>query len=266
MSFEDQNNNVIQSGDFADRSTSNSDKNMSGRGSGYPVPDVVANRFNWGAFLLTWIWGLGNSTYITLLFFVTILFGFIPLIGGLISLGVCIWFGIKGNEWAWQNKHFDSVQAFHDYQKKWAIAGVICQSVLILLGIIGAVVSLMLPSLLTNSSAEAVKMHRLKAATSVLKVVSMNELDENKCKLSSTGLAKCFEKQMIGTRERNVINVSDGSVWTFKGNGICKNEGDCKITIKFNIGDTTDIGEIPLYVNSKGYIDVNKSDIDKFKN
>ena len=49
----------------------------------------------------------------------------IPFIGIIACLGLQIWFGIKGNEWAWQNKKFESVEQFHSNQKKWAIAGII---------------------------------------------------------------------------------------------------------------------------------------------
>ena len=89
------------------------------------VPDSVVNHFNWGAFLLTWIWGIGNKSYITLWYFVALLFSIIPMVGSFIPFGVGIWFGVKGNEWAWKNKHFESVEKFHEYQKKWAIWGVI---------------------------------------------------------------------------------------------------------------------------------------------
>ena len=113
-------------------------ENNSGAGPNTPVPESVANKFNWGAFLLNWIWGLGNRTYITLLIFVASFASIIPIIGALVPLAMCIWFGIKGNEWAWQNKRFESVEQFHDYQKKWAIAGLIVVIISIVLGIISS--------------------------------------------------------------------------------------------------------------------------------
>lgn len=100
-------------------------ENNSGKGGDYPVLDIIKDKFNWGAFLLSWIWGIGNKTYITLIMLVAWLLGFIPFVGALLVLGIHIWFGIKGNEWAWQNKRFPSIKAFHEYQKKWAIAGII---------------------------------------------------------------------------------------------------------------------------------------------
>lgn len=75
----------------------------------YPIDTV--KRFNWGAFFGTWIWGLFNKTFITL--------WEIPLL--LTPVG---WFtfplicGLKGNEWAYQNKQYSDVEAFHKLQKR----------------------------------------------------------------------------------------------------------------------------------------------------
>ena len=77
--------------------------NNSGQGPNITVPEEVADKFNWGAFLLSWIWGLGNKSYITLTMLATVVLAFIPFVGmfvGLAQLGLAIWFGIKGNEWA----------------------------------------------------------------------------------------------------------------------------------------------------------------------
>ena len=120
MSFEDNTvvAEVVHTGD-------EKNYNMSGKGSSYPVPDIIADKFNWGACLLTWIWGIGNRTYITLLILLAGCSYVFPIAGWVVSLAMQIWFGVKGNEWAWQNKRFESIEAFHNYQKKWAIAGTI---------------------------------------------------------------------------------------------------------------------------------------------
>lgn len=112
-------------------------ENNSGGGQGISVPAEIANHFNWGAFFWSWIWGICNKTYITLLIFVASLLTFIPFVGALIPLGCSIWFGIKGNEWAWQNRKFGSVQHFHEHQKKWAITGLIFFIISIVIGVLG---------------------------------------------------------------------------------------------------------------------------------
>ena len=88
-------------------------ENTSGRGPGAAVPDEVRG-WNWGAFLLTWIWGLGNNVLIALLTLV-------PVVG----LVMWIVLGVKGSEWAWQHKRWDSVEHFRRVQRSWAKWGVI---------------------------------------------------------------------------------------------------------------------------------------------
>lgn len=62
--------------------------------------------------MLTWIWGVGNETYVAFLVFVPI-------------VGVCVPFilGAKGYEWAWQNKHWESREQFLRNQKIWQRCG-----------------------------------------------------------------------------------------------------------------------------------------------
>lgn len=93
-----------------------------------PVLPKEIQKFNWGAFFLTWIWGLGNRSYITLFAFLVYgvalvfrVFGvFIPL-----SLAFAIYCGVMGNEWAFKNKTWESVEHFNRVQKRWSVAGVI---------------------------------------------------------------------------------------------------------------------------------------------
>jgi len=132
------------------KSSGGSLENNSGQGKDSPVLDIVAKRFNWGAFGFSWIWGLCNRTYITLIVFPLALICWIPIIGSLIFLGVCILFGIKGNKWAWQNKRWQSVEHFHRVQKNWAIAEI----VMICIGIIylAVMAAFVLPVLMTDTT------------------------------------------------------------------------------------------------------------------
>lgn len=86
--------------------------------SARPAPDRAVvppeiDRWNWGAFLLNWIWGIGNNTWIALLALVPFL--------NLIWIFVL---GAKGSAWAWRNKSWESVEQFRRVQRHWAIAGV----------------------------------------------------------------------------------------------------------------------------------------------
>jgi hypothetical protein len=77
------------------------------------IPPEI-DRWNWGAFLLNWIWGIGNNTFIALL-------ALIPFVG-FVMLFVL---GAKGSRWAWQNRRWQSVEQFKRVQRLWAIWGVV---------------------------------------------------------------------------------------------------------------------------------------------
>lgn len=89
-------------------------KNTSGQKHLAVVPTEIKG-WSWGAFLLWWIWGIGNNTYIS---FLTL----IPYVGQIVMPFVL---GAKGNEWAWKNKHWESIAHFKDVQFKWTKAGYI---------------------------------------------------------------------------------------------------------------------------------------------
>jgi hypothetical protein len=72
------------------------------------------DRWNWGAFLLNWIWGVGNNTFIALLTLV-------PFVGLVMPFVL----GAKGSRWAWRNGRWDSVAHFKRVQRLWAIWGVV---------------------------------------------------------------------------------------------------------------------------------------------
>jgi Tfp pilus assembly major pilin PilA len=72
------------------------------------IPDGVRG-WSWGAFLLNWIWAIGNKTWIGLL-------ALIPYVG----LIMAIVLGIKGREWAWKNKEWASLEEFNRVQRQWS--------------------------------------------------------------------------------------------------------------------------------------------------
>lgn len=86
------------------------------------------NCFNWGACIITPIWGLFNNTPIACIAFVL---PFIPYLGWLLSILFSIYCGAKGNEWAWENKEWESINHFHSVQRKWAIWAVAIEVALI---------------------------------------------------------------------------------------------------------------------------------------
>ena len=91
--------------------------NSSGQGglfnSSVPVPEEIKG-WNWGAFLLAPFWLLSNRVWIGLLTWV-------PVVGFWVAIAL----GVKGNEWAWKSRRWQSIDSFKTHQKRWAIAGIV---------------------------------------------------------------------------------------------------------------------------------------------
>ncbi|MDY6919336.1 MAG: hypothetical protein SV765_03885 [Pseudomonadota bacterium] len=108
--------------------TPDTSENNSGQGE-TSFPEGVKG-WSWGAFLLNWIWAVGNRTWIGLL-------ALIPYVG----LIMAIVLGVKGREWAWKNKRWDSVEHFNPVQRLWSIWGAILLLVPFTLGMLAAIFS-----------------------------------------------------------------------------------------------------------------------------
>jgi hypothetical protein len=93
--------------------------NTSGQGAAATVPAEI-DKWNWGAFLLNWIWGIGNNTFIALLMFV-------PFVNFVMAFVL----GAKGSAWAWRNKKWASVEEFKAVQRSWAKWALIVYALLI---------------------------------------------------------------------------------------------------------------------------------------
>jgi hypothetical protein len=70
--------------------------------------------WNWGAFLMIWVWGIFNDVWSSL-------FSLIPGVGFIIMIIL----GIKGNEWAWKKRKFTSLEEFKAVQKAWSTWAII---------------------------------------------------------------------------------------------------------------------------------------------
>ncbi len=86
-------------------------ENTSGQGNLAVIPREISG-WNWGAFFLGWIWGIGNNVWIALI-------TLIPYVGFIMSFVL----GVKGSEWAWKSKRWDSIEHFKGTQRKWAYWG-----------------------------------------------------------------------------------------------------------------------------------------------
>lgn len=71
------------------------------------IPDGVRG-WSWGAFLLNWIWAIGNRSWIGLL-------ALLPYVGFIVA----IWLGFQGREMAWKNCQWRDLEHFNRVQREW---------------------------------------------------------------------------------------------------------------------------------------------------
>lgn len=131
-------------------------ENTSGSGSAAAVPAEI-DRWNWGAFLLSWIWGIGNRTYIAFL-------AFVPFVGLVMPFVL----GARGSAWAWRNRRWESVEAFRAAQRKWALWGVAVLALMICLAV-GMVFAIM--STMKNSDAYRAGVQALQASPEAVQIL-----------------------------------------------------------------------------------------------
>jgi hypothetical protein len=108
-------------------------ENTSGQGELATVPEEIKG-WSWGAFVLTWIWGIFNGVLIALLCLIPY-FGFVW----------AIVLGVQGNEWAWRNKKWDSIEHFKNTQRSWNIAGIVVFAVSIVVVPVVVFLAIVLP-------------------------------------------------------------------------------------------------------------------------
>lgn len=168
------------------------------------------DRWNWGAFFLNWIWGIGNSTFIALL-------ALIPIVN-LVTIFVL---GARGSRWAWQNRAWRDAEHFRRTQRNWAIAGLAIWVV----GIGGCAATLGgLPFMLKSSDAYHMTMNAVRADSRVKTVIG-NDLSDSfwiggrvNVQAGGTGDAQ-YRIPIHGARGNGIVIshlVRSGGVWSMR--------------------------------------------------
>lgn len=181
----------------------------------------------------------------------------IPKFGIVLNLVLSFYFGIKGNEWALKNKEFKSYEHFINYQKKWAIAGL----VFFIFSLIFLFMTLIftdnfIKNIDKNNIQKQIIIHEKQFISSTFN--KQKDLKE-KCEFTSNGLASCYERLVDNSKIKrldNVLSANDGNITlTFIGDGICKYYKNCKIEYKMKFSHDITINEVfCLKVDSNGNI------------
>lgn len=111
-----------------------------GNNSGYQIPqgrednygqanaysqaeiDKALEKWNWGAFFCTWLWGIFHRMYWPLLILVV---AAIPYLGQVCSISLCVYMGLKGSRIAWDCGKYKDFESYKNAQRNWAIGGLI---------------------------------------------------------------------------------------------------------------------------------------------
>ena len=107
--------------------------NTSGQGSAASVPQEIRH-WNWGAFLLSWVWGLFHHVWWSLL-------ALVPYVGFIVAIIL----GINGSEAAWQAQHYNSIEEFKARERRWKIAGIVLGVIPIILILVSSIILVMNP-------------------------------------------------------------------------------------------------------------------------
>lgn len=117
-------------------------ENTSGMRGAVP-PQIAALRWNWGAFLLSFLWTVNHKMAWGWGILVLSLLSAIPLVGGIFSLanlGIAIYLGAKGHQLGWQNRRFEGgLTQYFAVQNVWLKWGVVIGILSFALGILGLI-------------------------------------------------------------------------------------------------------------------------------
>lgn len=121
-------------------------ENTSGMKGAVP-PQLAALKWNWGAFLLSFLWTVNHRMTWGWGILVLSLLGRIPGIGLLFSiavLGVSIYLGLNGHKLGWQNRRFEGgVAQYFEVQNAWMKWGIGVTVVSFIFGVLGGIATFM---------------------------------------------------------------------------------------------------------------------------
>jgi serine/threonine-protein kinase len=110
--------------------------NNSGQGhlldASVKVPEEIQG-WNWGAFFLPGFWCIPNQVWIGLISWTDLSLITLPVTLGMTWPVMAVILGVKGNEWAWKSRRWNSVKDFKRQQRVWAIAGFLIAIALLIL-------------------------------------------------------------------------------------------------------------------------------------
>lgn len=201
-------------------------------------------KFNWGAFLLTWIWLFRYKKYWFAIGFLIVTFLiFFPIIGWIaigLNLGLAILAGIKGNEWAINSCDYNNVEDFNINQHKWVKAGIIVWLLIII-----SLASMMIPNAIKRAKYIETYSGVRRTATILSEILKINDIDMVRFPetLDTQNITQYFYASMGGfdgeliaddTIKMMSNDKKSETTYKFTGNGECSKDKPCTILVDIN--------------------------------
>ena len=230
-------------------------------------------KFNWGALFFWWIWGAFNGafkqTFIPWIILVVIYF--IPVINIcalFAGIGIMVYFGLNGNKWAWESKHWNSIEHFNSVQKKWAIATAIFGAITIML-----VIGIIYGTIMSLKAMNSYISEDYKTESYITTINYDSELKYSPDSKTLTGnLYKSLKTLNSKTQSYDLYNENTISVKTYnKATGktsiselytFNKNGSECSIEkkncyiVKYGVQGNKMVAERKTYFDGKGQTEV----------
>ena len=206
--------------------------------------EILMKKFNWGAFLLTWIWLFRYKKYLlAVIFIILMIAAAMPVIGLIVvgfNFGLAILAGIKGNEWALNARNYKDTEEFNYIQKKWTKAGTIVWMLIIL-----SITSLYTFEFLRFKKAYETTAGIRRTATMLSEILKINDIDMIQIpqNLDSKNITQYFYASMGGfdgeqisddTIKMTSNNKKNETTYKFTGNGQCTQKAPCTILVDIN--------------------------------
>jgi hypothetical protein len=125
-------------------------ENTSGQKSTVP-PEIAAFKWNWGAFLMNWLWLCFHGMVLYGIGLLVVLIVLNSRHVGFLGLAINIYLGINGHKLAWKNRRFESIEQYKKVETAWMRWGIALAIIGFLLVV--AAIALLLPAFIVASQA-----------------------------------------------------------------------------------------------------------------
>ncbi len=230
-------------------------------------------KFNWGALFFWWIWGIFNGAFkqTFIPFIILLVVSFIPIINLCVifaSVGIMVYFGLNGNQWAWEGKTWNSTEHFNSIQKRWAIGGTVLGTTAIMFLILSVFATITTLKAMNNYITEDYKTDNYISTINLSselkyspdsKTLTSNMISSLKTVNNKTQNHELYNENTISvkTYDKTTGKIATNELYSFvkKGKECSLKKKNCYI-VKYEIQGTKAVPERKTFFDSNGKTNV----------